>query len=63
VYLQRGYVDPGLAMPVMLGVLGGSLLGARVLTRAPTRPLRIVFGVVIVVLALEMIVNGLSGRL
>ena len=31
VYLNRGYIDPGLAMPVMLGVLVGSLLGARVL--------------------------------
>ena len=29
VYLSRGYIDPGLAMPVMLGVLPGSLLGAR----------------------------------
>jgi len=28
VYLNRGYIDPGLAMPVMLGVLAGSLLGA-----------------------------------
>jgi len=25
VYLNRGYIDPGLAMPVMLGVLAGSL--------------------------------------
>ena len=31
VYLSRGYIEPGLAMPVMLGVLPGSLLGARVL--------------------------------
>src|SRR5262249_43461335 len=29
VYLHRGYIAPGLAMPVMLGVLLGSLLGAR----------------------------------
>src|SRR5581483_4736531 len=27
VYLNRGYIDPGLAMPVMLGVLAGSLIG------------------------------------
>src|SRR5262245_4437027 len=25
VYLNRGYIDPGLAMPVMLGVLMGSM--------------------------------------
>lgn len=62
VYLNRGYIDPGLAMPVMLGVLAGSLLGARVLVRAQTRMLRIVFSLVIVLLGAEMIYNGLTGR-
>ena len=36
VYLSRGYIDPGLAMPVMLGVLTGSIIGARVLGAART---------------------------
>jgi uncharacterized membrane protein YfcA len=60
VYLSRGYIDPGLAMPVMLGVLCGSMVGARILPRVQTQQLRIVFGVVIVVLALQMIYKGLS---
>jgi uncharacterized protein len=63
VYLSRGYIDPGLAMPVMLGVLGGSMLGARVLTSAPTRTLRLLFGVVIAVLAFEMLYQGVKGTL
>jgi uncharacterized membrane protein YfcA len=50
-------------MPVMLGVLAGALLGAKVLVRARVRTLRIVFGVVIFALAAEMIVNGLMGRI
>src|SRR5437763_103000 len=58
VYLSRGYVAPGLAMPVMLGVLPGSVLGARVLTVARPRLLRLVFGVVIVALGVEMIYKG-----
>ena len=62
VYLNRGYIDPGLAMPVMLGVLAGSLLGARVLVRAQTPMLRIVFSLVIVLLGIEMIYNGITGR-
>jgi hypothetical protein len=61
VYLSRGYIDPGLAMPVMLGVLAGSLLGTRVLVRAQTRMLRTVFSLVIVLLGIEMIYNGLTG--
>ena len=63
IYLSRGYVDPGLAMPVMLGVLAGSLAGARVLAGAQVRVLRLVFSIVIAFLAIEMIYNGLTGRL
>jgi uncharacterized membrane protein YfcA len=63
VYLNRGYIDPGVAMPVMLGVLLGSLLGARMLAGAKTRILRIIFAAVILVLGIEMIFNGLTGRL
>ena len=62
-YLARGYIDPGLAMPVMLGVVAGSLGGARVLPYAKTRWLRLVFGFVIAALAIEMIYHGLTGRL
>jgi len=63
VYLNRGYVDPGLAMPVMLGALLGSLLGTKVLVRTPVQRLRMVFGVVILVLAIEMIYNGITGSI
>ncbi len=63
VYLHRGYVDPGLAMPVVLGVLAGSVAGARVLGRARTAWLRTVFMWVIVALALEMLYNGATGKL
>jgi uncharacterized membrane protein YfcA len=62
-YLHQGYIDPGLAMPVMLGVLPGALLGTLILVRARTRVLRIIFSVVIVALAIQMIVSGLTGRI
>lgn len=63
VYLARGYIDPGLAMPVVLGALAGSMLGAKVLVQVRTRFLRAVFSVVIVALGIEMIFNGFTGRL
>jgi uncharacterized membrane protein YfcA len=63
IYLARGYIDPGIAMPVVLGALGGSMLGAKVLIHARTKILRIVFSVVIVALGFEMIFNGFTGRL
>ncbi len=63
VYLNKGYVDPGLAMPVMLGVLAGAMLGTRVLVRVKTKVLRWVFSGVVVLLAIEMIYHGLAGRI
>jgi uncharacterized membrane protein YfcA len=63
VYLSRGYIDPGLSMPVMLGVLFGSLLGARLLPRLETKALRRLFVVVILALAVQMIYKGLTGNL
>jgi uncharacterized protein len=63
IYLNRGYVDPGLAMPVMLGVLAGSMLGVRILMKAETRILRMVFSVVIVVLGAQMIYKGIMGAI
>jgi uncharacterized membrane protein YfcA len=62
-YLHRGYIDPGLVLPVMLGVLAGALLGARTLTRAPTKVLRNIFTVVVAVLAVEMLYKGITGSL
>jgi uncharacterized protein len=63
IYLRRGYIDPALAMPVMLGVLAGSMAGSRALPGAKTRALRILFSAVIVVLAFEMIYKGVTGSL
>ncbi len=63
VYLSRGYIDPRVAMPVMLGVLGGAFLGTKVLMRVRVRTLRFVFAAVIFVLAVEMIVNGVRGTI
>lgn len=63
VYLSRGYVDPGLAMPVMLGVLAGSFLGSRILVETETKWLRIIFSVVIAVLGLQMLYHGFTGKI
>ena len=63
VYLSRGYIHPAIAMPVTLGVLAGSLIGAKVLVRARTPAIRVIFAVVVIALGLEMIYSGFTGRL
>jgi len=63
VYLSRGYIDPGLSMPVMLGVLAGSLVGTRILFQAETKWLRLIFSVIILLLGVQMIYNGVAGKI
>jgi uncharacterized protein len=47
----------------MLGVLLGSLLGARVLAGAGVPMLRMLFGLVVAALGVEMLVKGFRGTL
>src|SRR5262245_17221721 len=61
VYLHRGYIDPGLAAPVLLGVLLGATLGARLLASAPVTALRRLFTLVLAGLGLQMLWHGLAG--
>jgi hypothetical protein len=61
-YLKHGYINPQVAMPVMLGVLAGALVGAKLLVHMRVKTLRMVFGAVILALAIEMIVNGIMGK-
>jgi len=63
IYLNHGYILPALSMPVVLGVLAGSLMGARTLAHVKTRTIRMAFVVVIVAMGIEMIFNGVTGRL
>jgi uncharacterized membrane protein YfcA len=63
IYLSNGWVRPGLAFPVVLGVLLGSMLGARLLTILHVRWLRIIFAVVIALVSLQMIYKGFTGKL
>lgn len=61
VYLARGYIDPALSMPVMLGVFPGAWLGAKVLVGAKTKILRIIFSLVLIAMAFKMVYNNLIG--
>ena len=61
IYLHRGYINPGLSMPVVLGVVAGAFFGSRVLVKSETKWLRILFAIIITFLAIQMIYNGISG--
>ena len=60
-YLKRGYIDPALAAPVILGVVVGAMLGTRALVGARPAALRKVFVVVLIALGAQMIYHGVTG--
>lgn len=64
VYLQRGYIHPAIAMPVVIGVLLGAISGSKILVKTSSSNwLRWVFAIVITVLALQMIFHGINGKI
>jgi hypothetical protein len=64
VYLQRGYIHPAIAMPVVIGVLLGALSGSKILVHSHSSGwLRWLFAIVITVIAIQMIYNGATGKI
>lgn len=63
IYLQRGYIDPGLAMPIVVGVLIGAFAGSKILPKANVKKLRILFSIAIFLVAVMMMYNGITGKL
>ncbi len=62
VYIQRGNIVPGIAFPVLVGVLFGALTGARLLKQLDVRLLRRIFCVAILLVAFNMIYDGFAGK-
>lgn len=62
IYVQRGNIVPGMACPVMIGVLFGALTGAKLLKRLDVRLLRRIFCIVILMVAANMIYQGATGK-
>lgn len=62
IYVQRGNIVPGMACPVMIGVLFGALTGAKLLKRLDVRLLRRIFCIVILMVAANMIYQGTTGK-
>lgn len=61
VYVQRGNIVPGIAFPVMIGVLIGALTGAWLLHKLDVGLLRRIFCLVILAVAINMIYMGFTG--
>lgn len=62
VYVQRGVIEPGIAFPVMTGVLLGALTGARLLKTLNVKLLRRIFCIAIFLVAADMLYQGFAGK-
>jgi uncharacterized protein len=60
VYFARGDIDPYIAAPAAIGVVLGSLLGARLMRRVNASVLKAAFAFVLIVVAVQMARKGLG---
>ncbi len=60
IYLKNGFINATLATPVVLGMVGGAMLGTRIITHAPVKPLRVLFNAVVLSFGLLMIARGVG---
>lgn len=63
IYFCYGYINPEIAFPVMLGVISGSFIGTKLLTRIQNRTLRILFSIALCFVALQMLYEALRGTI
>lgn len=57
-YLMKGDIRPEIATPVALGIIVGSFVGAKVMTKMPAAQIRKIFVVVLVIVSIQMIIKG-----
>jgi uncharacterized membrane protein YfcA len=60
IYFERGDMNPLIAAPVALGVLAGATVGAKTLARLSNATIRKIFIPILVFIAIEMGIRGLS---
>lgn len=58
VYFLNGSIRPDLAVPLALGILGGSTIGTRIMQILPSKLIRLIFIPILLYLGLQMILKG-----
>ncbi len=60
VYAAQGFIDPLIAAPVLVGIVPGAMLGAKLVTVLRVQLLRSLFLVALVIIAVQMMIRGVS---
>ena len=59
IYLVKGYINPFITLPVIIGIVIGAFIGTKILFKATNRYIKTIFIIVIFALSIEMILRGL----
>lgn len=59
-YLMKGDIRPEIATPVALGIIIGSFIGAKVMTKMPAAQIRKIFVVVLIIVSVQMMMKGFN---
>lgn len=59
IYWQEGFLIPELVIPVIPGVLAGSYMGAKTVTKIPIYKIRWIFTIVMTIFSLQLFAKGL----
>jgi len=62
VYMAQGFVDPMVTAPVLIGIVPGAMIGARLVTVLKVSLLRRIFLVALIIIAVQMFIRG-GGRI
>ncbi|MHA8137782.1 sulfite exporter TauE/SafE family protein [Lactobacillaceae bacterium Scapto_B20] len=63
VYFFNGTILPSIAVPLAIGILGGAVIGSRVMQVLPTRLIRIIFIPVLLYIGANMLLQGFGVKL
>ncbi|MFL1695485.1 sulfite exporter TauE/SafE family protein [Weissella kandleri] len=60
IYFFSGMIQPVIAVPIAIGIIGGSSIGARLMQYLPAKRIRQIFIPVVLLMALQLILKGLG---
>lgn len=60
-FLHLGYVSPSIAMPLIPGVVIGSMLGAKLVMTINIQKIKYLFSFLVLIIALQMLFHGIRG--
>ncbi len=60
IYWALGYIEPLLVAPIIIGVIIGSYFGSKVMKKTQSNSIRMIFALVLTVIAVEMIIRGVT---